>query len=196
MPESVLLDELELRIINALQINPRASWTTIGQLLDVDPSTAARRWARLTNTGRAWISVYPTPGTVADSLAAFVEVECAAGEASAVAEQLLNDPRVGTIEHVTGGRDLLLTVFERDLPALGSFVLTGLGRIPGVRGTRAHLATELITEASSWRLRALTTVQAQQLRSSASLTAAGPFRPLGPRDSDLIFALAQDGRSS
>src|SRR5882672_4946001 len=119
MRESANLDELELRIINALQINPRASWTTVGQVLDVDPSTVARRWARLVDTGRAWISVYPTPSTVADSLAAFIEVECAAGGASAVAERLIGDPRVGTIEHVTGDRDLLLTVFERDLATLG-----------------------------------------------------------------------------
>ncbi|HWG24222.1 Lrp/AsnC family transcriptional regulator [Actinospica sp.] len=195
MQESAVLDELELRIINALQINPRASWTTVGQALEVDPSTAARRWAQLRDTGRAWISVYPAPGPLAAALAAFIEVECAAGEATAVAERLVDDPRVGTIEHVTGSRDLLLTVVERDLATLGAFVLTGLGRIPGVRGTRAHVATALIAEAGSWHLRTLSTVQAQHLRDNAS-TAAGPFRPLDARDTSLIAALTEDGRSS
>jgi DNA-binding Lrp family transcriptional regulator len=195
--ESVVLDELELRIINALQINPRASWTTVGRALDVDPSTVARRWAQLRGSGRAWISVYPTPGAPAESLAAFIEVECAAGEATAVAERLVDDPRVGTIEHVTGSRDLLLTVVERDLAALGAFVLTGLGRIPGVRGTHAHVATALIAEASSWHLRTLDTVQAQRLRNGGSPpAAAGPFRPLDARDTSLIAALTEDGRSS
>jgi DNA-binding Lrp family transcriptional regulator len=196
MRDSAILDELELRIINALQINPRASWTAVGQALDVDASTVARRWAHLRDSGRAWISVYPTPGALAESLAAFIEVECAAGEATAVAGRLVDDPRVGTIEHVTGGRDLLLTVVERDLAALGAFVLTGLGRIPGVRGTRAHVATELIAEASSWRLRTLDTVQAQRLSTSGSPPAAGPFRPLDGRDTALIAALTEDGRSS
>jgi len=149
--ESVVLDELELRIINALQINPRASWTTVGRALDVDPSTVARRWAQLRGSGRAWISVYPAPGAPAESLAAFIEVECAAGEATAVAERLVDDPRVGTIEHVTGSRDLLLTVVERDLAALGAFVLTGLGRIPGVRGTAAPLRPPPVRSARSTR---------------------------------------------
>ena len=103
---------------------------------------------------------------------------------------------MGAIEHVTGSRDLLLTVVERDLATLGALVLTGLGRIPGVRDTRAHVATELIAEASSWRLRTLDTVRAQRLSTSGSPPAAGPFHPLDARDTSLIAALPEDGRSS
>lgn len=37
------VSELDLKLIHALQINPRASWAQVGALLGVDPSTVARR---------------------------------------------------------------------------------------------------------------------------------------------------------
>lgn len=54
MPESGTepLSEAELELIDALQINPRASWVDLGQATGSDPATAARRWQRLTGSGR------------------------------------------------------------------------------------------------------------------------------------------------
>ncbi|RIQ20437.1 Lrp/AsnC family transcriptional regulator [Jiangella rhizosphaerae] len=49
-------------------------------------------------------------------------------EATAV---LAHDPRVVTLEHVTGDRDLLLTILVPDLADLAEFLLTGLPSVPG-----------------------------------------------------------------
>ncbi|MET7782244.1 AsnC family protein [Streptomyces mirabilis] len=54
-----LVDETDLALVHALQIAPRAPWTAVGQALGIDPMTAARRWARLTGTGCAWVTCYP-----------------------------------------------------------------------------------------------------------------------------------------
>ena len=50
------VDELDLAVVNCLQLSPRASWTLVGEALDVDPVTVARRWQRLSSAGIAWVS--------------------------------------------------------------------------------------------------------------------------------------------
>ncbi|MGH3520042.1 MAG: Lrp/AsnC family transcriptional regulator [Haloechinothrix sp.] len=196
MPDLVGFDELELKLLNALQINPRAPWTLLGEVLGVDPATAARRWAELADRGRAWIAVYPGVDTLAETLVAFLEVDCEAGAASGVAEALVNDSRVSTIEHITGGHDLLLTVFVSDLATLSAYVLTGLGSINGVRGTRAHVATTVLAEGSKWRLRALDAEQRARLRAALPQRSDTHVRPVDGRDNALLIALACDGRTT
>ncbi|MGH3948871.1 MAG: Lrp/AsnC family transcriptional regulator [Pseudonocardiaceae bacterium] len=196
MPDLVSFDELELRLLNALQISPRAPWTQLGEVLGVDPATAARRWADLAGSGRAWIAVYPGVDTLAETLVAFLEVDCEAGAASDVAEALVNDSRVSTIEHITGGHDLLLTIFVSDLATLSAYVLTGLGSISGVRGTRAHVATTVLAEGSKWRLRALDREQRRRLRAVLPQPSDTPVRPVDGRDTPLLAALAADGRTT
>jgi hypothetical protein len=56
---SAELDELDLLLVTALQSTPRADWQRLGQLLGTSASTAARRWARLTQAGLAWQSCHP-----------------------------------------------------------------------------------------------------------------------------------------
>ncbi|WP_198655052.1 Lrp/AsnC family transcriptional regulator [Streptomyces geranii] len=196
MRDFVELDELELKLVNALQISPRASWTLIASVLDIDPATAARRWQRLVRTGRAWISVYPGAAGVGAVLVVFVEVGCAAGTADAVAERLAADTRVATIEHITGGSDLLLTVLVGGLAALSEFLVTDLGVIPGVTGTRAQVATRIVAEAARWTLRALTAAQRQRILSGGPRPVEQTPRPIGSRDLPLLTALSADGRAS
>ncbi|MER2225037.1 MAG: AsnC family protein, partial [Rhodococcus sp. (in: high G+C Gram-positive bacteria)] len=43
MHDSTLLDEIDLRIIHAMQVQPRAPWALIGSVVGIDPVTAARR---------------------------------------------------------------------------------------------------------------------------------------------------------
>ncbi|MFF2513469.1 Lrp/AsnC family transcriptional regulator [Streptomyces sp. NPDC058086] len=45
------LDELDRGVVHALQIHPRAPWTLVGEVLGVNPVTAARRWHRLEEAG-------------------------------------------------------------------------------------------------------------------------------------------------
>ena len=90
LQESATLDELDYLLVTALQREPRAEWRRIGGELGIDPSTAARRWARLTEAGLAWLSCYPAwlpPG----ALIAFIELDCAPGRVHEVALELADD---------------------------------------------------------------------------------------------------------
>ncbi|MDH6576360.1 NAD kinase [Kitasatospora sp. MAP5-34] len=54
-PEAAV-DELDLALVNALQLQPRAPWSLLGQTLGISPVTAARRWRRLSEAGIAWVT--------------------------------------------------------------------------------------------------------------------------------------------
>lgn len=198
MQENDRLDGVDAALVHALQISPRASWATLAQVLGQDAVTLARRWRRLTERGAAWISCYPGPPLAASGqgVLAFIEVDCANGRLTEVADHLAAQPVVSTVEHVTGDRDLLLTVMAADLGALSRWITDVLGALPGVTGKRTHLAGAIYTEGSRWRLRALRPDQV------ARLSQHRPARdhPAGPDltelDRRIIVALSVDGRAS
>lgn len=192
------LDELDLAVLSALQVDPRASWSRIGDALGVDPVTAARRWARVTDGGYAWVTCTPGPAQYTALCTAFIDVDCAAGRASEVAQAVALMPHVATVEHVSGGRDLYLTIFVPDLAALSRLLLEQLAALPGVRATRTQVATQVYAEGSRWDLRGLDSSQ------RAALGRSAPHRPvvarqhaaMNAKDRQLAVLLAHNGRES
>ncbi|MFJ8440171.1 AsnC family protein [Kitasatospora griseola] len=55
-----MIDELDLALVDALRVDPRAPWSRLAAPLGVDPATLSRRWARLTADGDAWVTCYPS----------------------------------------------------------------------------------------------------------------------------------------
>ena len=159
-----LVDEVDIALVHALQIAPRASWAVVGRALGVDPGTAARRWQRLVEHGLAWVTCYPADRHMEDMGSAYIEVDCAPGHVSDVGEQLTRRSHVVTVEHVSGEHNLLLTILAPGLVDLSHYLMHGLGVLPGVRRTRGHVATGLFREASNWQLHALDAAQQQVLR--------------------------------
>lgn len=189
------LDELDLSLINTLQIDPRAPWTRIGQALDLDPVTAARRWSRLTETGAAWITAQPVWRHHSRTCLAYVELDCEAGQALQVANTLAEIPHVLTVEHTSGDRDLLCTVAVPDLPTLSRLQLESMGILAGVRAIRSQLVTELHSQAGEWRLRALDAEQRARLE-RGKRESSGTRREISIDDRRLIMLLGADGRAS
>ncbi|OAH15916.1 Lrp/AsnC family transcriptional regulator [Streptomyces jeddahensis] len=192
------LDDVDQALVHALQIAPRASWTRIGAVVGLDAVTVARRWNRLTEAGAAWISCYPAPvlATAGEGLLAFVEVDCANGSLLTVARALAEQPHVTAVEHVSGDRDLLITVLAPDLAALTRWVTQGLGSMTGIVATRTHLASTVYTEGSRWRLRALDREQIARLADLEPTRGEAPVFPLTDMDHALMAALSTDGRAT
>ncbi|MEU1202764.1 Lrp/AsnC family transcriptional regulator [Streptomyces sp. NPDC005813] len=193
MPENATLDELDLRLVTVLQGSPRADWQQIGAALGVDPSTAARRWARLSAAGHAWFSCYPVSIEGMPLIVAFVEVDCVPGRLYEVAAELARDPHVFTVEHVTGGRDLILTCVFGSLAEVARYTGMRIGALPGVAAGRTQIATALHTEGSRWRLDR----PAGAARRGTVRVAAGPEpgrSAVRREDQVLVQALADDAR--
>lgn len=188
-----LLDELDLALIHALQVAPRASWAQAGAVLGASAGVLAERWARMRASGLAWVTAHVN-ASAPDLIVGFVDVDCLPEARSDVVRRLCGDPRAVTVEEAVRGRDLQVTVMVRDLPALTRFVLDDLPRVPGVRQSRWRLTTGMHFEASRWRLGVL---GPDQIRSLAAIarqhrSEAGTTPPRDP--GDLVEALARNGR--
>ncbi|MFF2502545.1 Lrp/AsnC family transcriptional regulator [Streptomyces sp. NPDC058067] len=188
------LSDLDAQLIHALQIAPRASWQTVAPVLGIDPVTAARRWSRLQRSGLAWVTGYPGRRLLERMCVAFVEVDCMAGSVDTVTETLVRMPQVATVEHMAGGRDLVVTVFVPSLGDLSALLLRRIADLPGVTATRAAIATRVYGEGSRWRLRALDARQSEALRTAEAPQSAGA--PLDAQDRALVTAVSSDGRGS
>ena len=161
------LDETDRRLLHALQIEPRAAWADLAPVVGVDAATLARRWARLSDAGIAWVTGHSTRRQTA-----LLEVECDLARLDDVAAQLQRDRHVAVLDHTSGSRDLLALVRASDLGALSTYAVRRLARLDGIRSVRTHLTNELLIDASSWLLRALTLDEAERVR---------PPRPPRPR---------------
>jgi DNA-binding Lrp family transcriptional regulator len=188
------LDELDLSLINALQIAPRAPWRLIGDVLGINPVTAARRWERLSSDGLAWVTAYGSSSLMQSMSFALVAVTCAADRVFEVGEALAGDPHAVTVAHTVGTCDLLVSVWTPDLPTLSRYLLGRLNRLPGVITSRTSVASDMFIEGSGWRLQSLEPAQRRKL-ASAEPAARRPAL-LRPEDRELVVALSYDGRAS
>ncbi|MFD7281809.1 Lrp/AsnC family transcriptional regulator [Streptomyces sp. NPDC059862] len=190
MQDSTGLDELDLSIVHALQIAPRASWRLTGEVLRVDAVTVARRWQRLREKGLAWVTC-----VVTEAFAAVVDVDCVPGSSGELAHRLAADPQALSIRHVAGSASLTLLVAADDMQALSAYLLDRLQMLEGVRGARSHIVTGLAAEGGDWRLRSLSRAQQRAIASEGPVpSAAASAAPLTTLDRRIAQALAADGR--
>ena len=202
-----MIDELDLALVDALRVDPRAPWSRLADPLGVDPATLSRRWARLTAAGDAWVTCYPSTDRLGYGLTALVEVECLADQVSALAARLAQDPQAATVEVVTGGADLLLTVGAIDPSGLTGYVLDRIGTLPGVLRTRTSLVERTVREGSRWHDGALDASQREAIAGRGHVpggtpggtadATAGKGRAADRQiteDRSLLMALGEDGR--
>jgi len=193
-----VIDELDLALVDALRVEPRAPWSRLAGPLGVDPATLSRRWARLAAAGEAWVTCYPSTDRLGYGVTALVEVECQANRVAEVAARLAQDPRTASIEVVTGGADLLLTVGATERSLLTRYVLDRIGTLPGVLRTRTSLVERTVREGSRWRDGALDTGQRAAIAGAPHPAAPGAGRTAAGQqtvtDRSLLLALGQDGR--
>ena len=147
-----MYEKLDRRLVNVLQIDPRASWAKVGKILGVSPTTVAHRWQRLVDDGIAWITACPN---LNQQMTAIVEVDCHTESLPQVIKTLCANPMIVSVDETTGDRDLLLTVVAPDLPTLSDMVIDWIGGLRGVHGSHSALVTSVVIDSDSWRIDAL-----------------------------------------
>lgn len=194
------LTEDDFSLIHALQLRPRATWSELAPVLEVAPSTLARRWARIREQGLAWVTAYPQWSPADSPLMALVDVNCESRSSKDVCAVIARDSRVLTIEQALSGRDLLLTVATGSFAGLSTLLLDQLPAVPGVVSVRGHIVADVHVDGSAWRLDALGRAALRRLgrpdpgkpsESEALLVTSMPeaFDPL-------VAGLARDGRAT
>ncbi|WP_039937776.1 MULTISPECIES: Lrp/AsnC family transcriptional regulator [Streptomyces] len=189
-----MLSEIDLQLLDALQVNPRASWTLIGRVLEIDPVTAARRWARLRENGLAWVSVAFGPHEAGQLCVVVVEVECERGASAAVAAAMARWNSALTVQYTAGRQDLWALLVTADFPTMSQLLLVGLPELEGVARSRSYFVTRLFEATGRWRLHVLGPGQVRRLREAYPERSSEGARPFGATDRAMFRELSTDGR--
>lgn len=195
------LSEDDLALIHALQLWPRASWSSLAPVLGASPPALAIRWTRLRDSQVAWVYAYPLGGVAPrHRQLAIVELDCAPGKLDDVVRTLEGMTHVRAIEYAARGRDLMTIIAAPNFETLSSLILDEVSRIPYVVSTRTHLGTEMHIEGRQWRLDALDAGQQAAIEKAAK--AAAPQQRGAPVDitsstyAPLVSVLSRDGRAT
>jgi DNA-binding Lrp family transcriptional regulator len=185
------IDEVDIALLDALHVNPLASFDEVGRALDVSAVTVARRWHGLVANGQAWVSSMPGPRLPVK--AAVFEAECEPGAASSVTTQFASRPHLFSV-NVTSGRDNVYALLvAADQRLLSELIVDVLPATPGLCRVRSALITQLFSGAS-WRLGGLSADQLRAVKPAPAM--ATQARAFDDFDRELYLALQHDGRRS
>lgn len=142
------LDDVDLKILSALQANAKLTNVALAQIVDLSPSPCLARVRAL--EGRGVISRYVTlldPRSVGLGVSVFIQItlDKQIKKALEVFEAAIQQrPEVMECYLMTGDADYLLRVVVPDVPALERFVLDQLTTIPGIANIRSSFALKQV----------------------------------------------------
>ncbi|MVU77158.1 AsnC family transcriptional regulator [Nocardia sp. ET3-3] len=187
------VDEIDVLLLDGLHANPRISFEKLGPVLGISAATASRRWQRLSESGRAWVSSVPGPHL--DLVGAIYEVRAVPGQIPEVAHRLARIPQVISVYYTDGGFDLQTILLARDMPTLGRLLSEHLPSVPGIARAQAHVGIEWYSGVH-WHLGAIDALQKQSVEDRAhSNDRTVRNRTFEPADEALFLALQHDGRA-
>lgn len=185
------LSELQLRVVAALQLNGRASWSRIAGVLGVPERTVTRHGAELLSSGRVTVAALARP-----ERQLILAGECYPGTARLVSDSLARRDDSIFSYQTTGDFDVVAEIaYQEDLSEL---LGVHLPAIPGIRKITAFPALKYFKTVQAWRTGALSEAEAAALH----VPTQGTIQPQpattqpGPNDAALIALLKRDGRRS
>lgn len=141
-----MIDDTDIRLLASLQTDATLTAEALGARINLSPSQAARRRARLEAAGI--VTGYGAridPGRVGLTVQAFVRVIMASHDPDAArsfATLLRSTPEVVEAWTLTGESDYLLRLFCADLPALNGLVQDVLLPHPAVARVQSQIVME------------------------------------------------------
>ncbi len=189
-------DELDRRLVHALQIDGRAPFSTIAEVLRVSDRTIARRYARLRSAGAIRVLGGVDP-TALGAILWFLRVRCAPAASVPVAEALARRPDTSWVSISSGGTEITCVVRTESEADSEALLLAKLPRTPRVEGVTAHSVLHAFyggPDSLVAKLGSLDEEAIERLRPPPVPHRPGPVR-LDDGDRKLLAALATDGRA-
>ncbi|MFD8704915.1 Lrp/AsnC family transcriptional regulator [Kitasatospora sp. NPDC059648] len=205
-------DDLDRRLVHALQVDGRAPFSTIAAVLGVSDRTVARRYARLRSAGAVRVLGGIDP-TALGAVLWLLRVRCAPSASVAVAEALARRPETSWVSLSSGGTEITCTVRAESEADSEALLLARLPRTPRVEGVSAHSVLHTFYGGPDSLIAKLGPLGAQAVEALRPAPPPNPLespeppvppRPLPDRsgpvrlddgDRRLLAALAADGRA-
>ncbi|MGW5317392.1 AsnC family transcriptional regulator [Nocardia thailandica] len=188
--ESVRLDAVDRGLLHALQVDGRAPFRRIGEVLDVSDRTVARRFARLRAAGLLRVTAIADPRRTG-AAEWLIRLVVRPGAATAVARALARRADTSWVTVLSGGTEVTAMV---RVPGAGPLPLDALSGHAGVVSVAAQRILRPLTEAP-WHGRASSLDAAQVGALTVPVLERPEPLPAAALDRHLFPALAMDGRT-
>ncbi|MEU6549236.1 Lrp/AsnC family transcriptional regulator [Streptomyces sp. NPDC046915] len=190
-------DVLDLKLLQALQLDGRAPFSRIAQVLGVSDQTVARRLRRLHDTARLRVLGLTDDGRLGRSTW-IVRLCCTPDVADRLAGALARRSDTAYVGLISGGTEVMCAMKPRSRQERDELLLDRLQRTPRVTSVSAHCVLHLFYGGPlGWltKINALTPAEEAALRPPEPAPAAGPVS-LDADDERLLDVLRRDGRAS
>lgn len=188
------MDELDLKILHALQIDGRASFSLIGDTIGVSDQTVARRYSRLRSNGNVRV-VGLTDSLVVGEEEWLLRIQCAPESATTVAAAVSRHPETRWVQLTSGATEIVCTT--RAAAGGESVLLRELPRTRRVTGVSAHWllhtffggGVSILNKIGPLTTEQVRALQPQPPEPAGTVTLSGADRAL-------IAELTRDGRTT
>ena len=192
------LNNLDQRIVAALQVDGRASWAKIATALGEPERTVARRGAELLRDGRVRIRALPNPSRLKRLEQFVLKVACKPGTAGIAAAALARRPETFFTYILTGSADCAA---ELSSPAsrFAELLIRDIGSIPGVSSAATYPVLSHLRTMHQWNPGVLTSAELAELGGTEYSEAPTQLRhpeQLNKEDRQILRVLERDGRCS
>lgn len=143
-------DDTDRAIITRLQYDGRTPHTDIASDLGISEASVRRRAKRLMDEGVLQIVGVAEPQFLGWNAAGMVGVTVRAGEIDTVAGQIAAFPEVSYLFMASGGFDLFVEVYCKDLDHFVSFLNEKLQMVPGVERTETFMILKMYKLSYRW----------------------------------------------
>lgn len=188
---SVALDDLDRRIVSALQVDGRASWLRISRALGENERTVARRGSRLLESGLVRVA-----GIQLKATGTILALRCGPGQVRMCSRAISGREETMWSYVVAGSQDI---VAELSYPRAReqAVLLDELPAVPGLRSSTAYPVLRYLRTAHQWRPDVLSASECAELESESGQgqrLEAGGLEGLSASDRTLHAALMDNGR--
>ncbi|TDV54977.1 Lrp/AsnC family transcriptional regulator [Actinophytocola oryzae] len=183
-------DDLDRQIIISLQVDGRASWTSVAAMCETSVPTVARRVQQLVAEKLLKIAVLPNLGSTGPTETFFTRIGCRPGTQLDVAEQLVAREDVRWASLITGSYDIAIELVVNSAATRYPQTMLELQEIEGVQRWYSDLLLHVYKAAHDW-YRQLVTHEVPDQR--VSLCRPEHFDKV---DWAILDCLRNDGRAS
>lgn len=135
----ISIDEIDQRIIEALQLDGRRPFTKLAAELGISEASVRQRVANLINTHVMQIVAVTNPIKLGFSLASMIGIRVSGDRLLEVAQEISAFEEVIYLIICAGSFDLLAEVVCRDNDHLLTFLTEKLYKVPGVQQTETYM---------------------------------------------------------
>jgi DNA-binding Lrp family transcriptional regulator len=186
------LDELDRRIVVALQADGRASWTEIAERCDASVATVARRGQQLLRDGIVRVAVMPDSDHQGAADLYILRIICEPGTQTRVATELNARTDLRFLALVTGSVDIIAELNLRRDDSLHARIIEEIQAIDGVLRCDTDLTLHVYKVSADWGQQ-LFGIKAQQAPAEVHQCDPSHF---DTADHKIIDLMREDGRAS